>query len=53
MDIITKTIYRVKTFDSIKRMSFPYIKFSLLGFTQWGDLNDDKVNEWRFLGFKI
>ena len=49
----TKTVYGFRIYNSIIRIAMPYIKFSMLGFTQWGDLNDNKVNEWRFLGFKL
>lgn len=53
MEIITKTLYGIRSYNSIVRMGIPYVKFSLFGFTQWGDLNDSSVNEWRFLGYKI
>ena len=52
--ITTKVMSGMKTWDAItSSFQIPYIKFSMLGFTQWGDFLDSKVNEWRFLGFKI
>lgn len=31
----------------------PYVKFSFFGFILWGDLIDDEVNDWYFMGIKL